>query len=121
MPDRLSQIYDILVKWLEIIVASILLIGVVISSIGSVQMVVGMDWGKIESLYNLISRLLLLVIGLELVRMLVTRNLTVVLELLAFIISRKILNPDLAILDVVLGIFAFVVLLAARRFLISKG
>ena len=121
MTDRLSQIYDILVKWLKIILASILLVGVVISSIGSVQMLMGMDWGEIESLYNLIYRLLLLVIGLELVRMLVTRNLTVVLELLAFIIARKILNPDLATLDVVLGILAFVALLAARRFLISKG
>jgi len=39
---------------------------------------------------------LLLVIGLELVRMLVTHSLSAVLELLAFVIARKMLKPDLS-------------------------
>jgi hypothetical protein len=59
---------------------------------------------------------LIVVIGVELIRTLVTHDLGAVLELLAFVIARKLLKPDLSALDIFLSVSAFVVLLVARRF-----
>ena len=64
----------------------------------------------------MIYRVLILVIGVELIRTLVTHDLGAVLELLAFVIARKLLKPDLSALDILLSVSAFVVLLVARRY-----
>src|SRR5262249_11115213 len=72
-----------------------------------------------ETFYELIYRVLLLVIGVELVRTLVTHELRAILELLAFVVARKMLKPDLGVLDILLSVLAFVSLLAANRFLVS--
>jgi len=78
-----------------------------------------MDWSAKETFYELIYRILLLVIGLELVRMLITHSLGAVLELLAFVIARKMLKPDLTAVDIILSVLAFVILLAGRKHLMS--
>ena len=75
-----------------------------------------MDWRVPETFYELIYRVLLLVIGVELVRTLVTHELRAILELLAFIVARKMLKPDLAVLDILLRVLAFAALLAANHF-----
>jgi hypothetical protein len=67
-----------------------------------------MDWRLTETFYELIYRVLLLVIGVELVRTLVTHDLRAVLELLAFVVARKMLKPDLGVLDILLSVLAFV-------------
>lgn len=118
MTDRTSRYYGILVKWLERMLAMVVLGGVVVSAIGSARAVAGIDWKTTEAFYELIYRVLLLVIGLELVRMLVTHELIAVMEVLALVIARKLLKPDLLALDIVLAVLSFVALLAARRFLV---
>lgn len=77
-----------------------------------------MDWQLSQTFYDLIYRVLLLVIGLELVRTLVLHDLIAILELLAFVIARKMLKPDILALEIVLAVAAFVALLAARRYLL---
>jgi hypothetical protein len=120
MRDRFSDYYRVLVKWLERLLALAVLAGIVLYAIGSVQTLTGMDWQNSEAFYELIYRTLLLVIGLELVRMLVLHDLMAALELLAFVIARKMLKPDLEALDIVLVVLAFVALLAARRFMLPE-
>lgn len=103
-----------LVKLIEKIMALVVLVGVVISSIGSIQVLAQMDWRQTETFYELIYRVLLLVIGVELVRMLVVHDLLAVLELLAFVIARKMLKPDLKATDVILVVLAFAILMGTR-------
>jgi hypothetical protein len=55
----------------------------------------------------------------ELIRTLVTHDLMAVLELLAFVVARKMLKPELATIDILLGVAAFAGLLAARRFFLA--
>jgi hypothetical protein len=57
---------------------------------------------------------LLLVIGLELVRTLVTHDLRAILELLALVVARKMLKPDLAVMDIFLSVLAFVALFSGK-------
>ncbi len=120
MNSRFAQPYGALLKVLEQSLALIVLVGVVIASLGSAQALLGMDWRAAETLYEFIYRVLLVVIGVELARMLVTHDLMAVLELLAFVIARKMLKPDLSVVDVALGVFAFAVLLLARQ-LVLRG
>lgn len=103
-------------KWLERGLAFAILVGVIAFAFGSAIALSGIDWRDTATFYEMIYRVLILVIGIELIRTLVTHNLGAVLELLAFVIARKLLKPDLTALDILLSVSAFVVLLIARRF-----
>ena len=84
----------------------------------SASVLAGMHWRNTETFYEMIYRVLILVIGVERIRTLVTHDLGAVLELVAFVIARKLLKPDLTPLDILLSVSVFVALLAARRFLL---
>lgn len=75
------------------------------------------DWANVDTLYDLINRILLLVICLELIRTLLTHELEAVIELLAFVVARKTMRPDLTVIDILLCSVSFVLLLAARKYL----
>jgi hypothetical protein len=93
--------------------------GIAVYAVASVAALVQLDWSSNDTFYELVYRVLLLVIGLELVRTLITHELMAVLELLAFVVARKMLKPDLNVLDILLGVVGFVMLLAARRYFMS--
>jgi hypothetical protein len=120
MKLNINMFYNPAVRWLERGLALAMLAGVLIAAVNGGITMSQMDWTAKETFYELIYRVLLLVIGLELVRMLVTHSLGAVLELLAFVIARKMLKPDLTALDIILSVIAFVVLLGGRRYLISR-
>lgn len=121
MDKKISDSYRGAVKWLERILAMAVLAGVLVSAIHGAIYLARVDWSSTDAFYELIYRALLLVIGLELVRMLITHSLGAVLELLAFVIARKMLKPDLSALDVALVVAAFVALLAGRKHLLSRS
>jgi hypothetical protein len=90
------------------LLALVILGGVLVYGLRSTRTLAAMDWRLTETFYELIYRVLLLVIGVELVRTLVTHDLRAVLELLAFVVARKMLKPDLDVLDILLSVLAFV-------------
>jgi hypothetical protein len=118
--DQISGYYKTIALWIERLAALVILGGVVAFARGSVQTLIAMDWRATETFYELIYRVLLLVIALELVRTLVTHDLRAILELLAFVVARKMLKPDLNVLDILLCVLAFVALLAANYWWLSK-
>src|SRR5262249_59257802 len=101
---------------IERFLAAVILVGVVAFGWRSAQGMVGMDWQLTETMYELIYRVLLMVIGVELARTLVTHDLRAILELLAFVIARKMLKPDLGVLDILWSSVAFVALLGAAYY-----
>lgn len=107
------------VQFFEMILALAVLCCVVIFAWGSFMELLKLDWKQTTTFYDLIYRVLLMVIGLELVRMLLTHEIFAVLELLAFVIARKMLMPDLTTIDIILAVVAFVSLLAARKYLFN--
>lgn len=108
-----------IVLWMERLLALSVLVGIVIYGIGSAVLLTGLDWKFTETFYELIYRVLLMVIGLELVRMLIVHDLSAVLELLAFVTARKVLKPEIEAIDIVLAVIAFVALLGARRYFLE--
>lgn len=115
-----------LIRWgrgaaafVERVLAFVLLAGVVAFGLASAIVLAGMDWRGVETFYDLVYRVLMLVIGVELARTLLTHDLEAILELLAFVVARKILKPDVTALDILLCVTAFVGLLAARRYVLG--
>lgn len=107
------------IAFVEKILALIVILGACGYAAGSIHALMGMDWTSNEAFYQFIYRVLLLIIGLELARMLVTHSISAVLELLSFVIARKMLKPDLTSIDIILSVLAFVALAAARHYFMS--
>lgn len=103
-----------LIRWLELFMALIVIAATAFAFFHSFGVLADMDWSRMSTFYEMIDRMLLVIIGLEFVRMIVVRNLISVLELLAFVIARKMLKPDMSSLDIALGSFAFVLLVGTR-------
>jgi hypothetical protein len=118
MNERVIWYAKVLATTLERLLAFGILLGVIVFAFQSAIALTDMDWRSTEAFYELIYRVLLLVIGVELIRTLVTHDLMAVLELLAFVVARKMLKPELPTVEILLGVGAFVGLLAARRFLL---
>ncbi|HMP89227.1 MAG TPA: hypothetical protein PJ991_03450 [Kiritimatiellia bacterium] len=104
----------------ERLLAVAIIIGVVIFGIVSILVLVDMDWRDSDTFYEMIYRVLLMVIAAELARLLVTHDLNAILELLAFVVARKMLKPDITSVDILLSVLAFSGLLAAKRFLLDR-
>lgn len=121
MAFNLDGGFNRLVRWLEKGLAVVVLVSVFAAAVKGILHLAGLDWTSNDTFYELIYRVLLLVIGLELIRMLITHSLAAVLELLAFVIARKMLKPDLTSVDVILSVCAFIALLAGRKFLMSRS
>jgi hypothetical protein len=102
--DRISNSFKTIATWLERILALVILGGVAVFGLSSAQTLLAMSWGQTDTFYELIYRVLLLVIAIELVRTLVTHDLRAILELLAFVVARKMLKPDLNVIDIVLSV-----------------
>jgi hypothetical protein len=104
----------------EKLLASVVILGVCVYAIASVPALAALDWSQNEAFYQFIYRVLLLIIGLELARMLLTHSIAAVLELLAFVIARKMLKPDLTSVDIILSVIAFVALAGARHYFMQN-
>jgi hypothetical protein len=120
--QRVAQGFSVVVRWLEIGLAALVLVGVLAAAVSSVRELLGLDWSQATTFDRLMSRVLFIAIGLELARMLVVHSLRSILEMLAFAIARNVLLPDRTAVDIVLGAVGFAVLLAAARyFLVEKA
>jgi hypothetical protein len=95
MKGRVIFYANLFATVLERILALGILLGISAFSYKSVTALMGMDWQRTETFYELIYRILLLVIGVELIRNRLTHDLMAILELLAFVVARKMLKPEL--------------------------
>jgi hypothetical protein len=120
MHEEKANLWHVLIMNAEKILAAVVIIGVFVYAVASIQSLATLDWTQNEAFYQFIYRVLLLIIGLELARMLVTHSISAVLELLSFVIARKMLKPDLTSFDIILSVLAFVALAAARHFFMRE-
>ncbi len=117
MHDRFLSWGRLATTWLEHLLALALLLCVAGFAVATLDVLWHLDWHQTETFYEITSRILMLVIGLELVRTLLLHNPEAILELLAFVVARKTLKPDVAMMDILLSVLAFIALLAARKYL----
>lgn len=104
---------------LEVLLASTIIVGVAVFALASFFVMIEMNWQETDTLYELIYRALILVIGVELARTLLTHDLNAILELLAFVVARKMLKPEITSTDIILSVLAFVILLLGKKYLLN--
>ncbi|MBD3328849.1 hypothetical protein GF340_06155 [Candidatus Peregrinibacteria bacterium] len=114
----INRIYRNVIKWIEILLALSIFIGSLVYGFESIIHFTTLDWTMNDAYFDLIHRVLFVVIGIELVKMLLTHSLESILELMAFVIARKILLPELDSIDLILSVAAFVALIAARHYIL---
>ena len=69
---------------------------------------------------DLINIFLSAVIGIEVARVLITHNLMGIFEILALVMARKVLDPDVTAVEVLLVSVSFAVLVFVRGFLLKQ-
>ena len=85
----------------------------------TLRMALGLDWGSIATLHEIGQRVLLITIAMEIVRTLISHELSSLVNLLSFVIARRMLEPQIAFWEVPLGVAAFAALMATRRYLLN--
>lgn len=118
MNERVIRWVTASASWLERLLALGILVGIIVFAVAGTTALTSMDWGNPDAFYEMMYRVLMLIIGVELARTLLTHDLEAILELLAFVVARKILKPEVAALDIFLSVTAFVGLLVARKYLL---
>jgi len=97
-------------KIFEIMLAVFVFLSVVYFGFNTVGSFLGKDWSDIATFYQFISFILLLLVGIELIRLIVFHSITTVLELMILIVARKMLSPDLDSHEILLSVVALAIL-----------
>ena len=117
--ERISSINQQLVKWCERVIALALLLGVICFFLATLRMALGLDWSSMATMHEIGQRVLLITIGMELVRTLISHELSSLVNLMSFVIARRMLEPQTVFWEIPLGVAAFVALMATRRYLLN--
>lgn len=99
-----------LTKVLEWLLSLSVLAGVVYFAYNSAMALPGKDWADTKTFYDFISLALLLIIGLEFSRLIISHSFSRVLELIILIIARKIISPELHANEVLLAVIALAII-----------
>lgn len=67
-----------------------------------------------EAFDDFIHLLLAVIIGFEVARILITHNLLAIIEILGFVMARKVLAPETTAYEILIVMVAFAILVAAR-------
>ncbi len=100
----------LLIKGLENILALLVLCGVIYFGINGLSGFFIKDWSSITTFYQFISFILLLLVGMELIRLMLSHSIITVLELMILIIARKMLDPNIDALGLLLSVIALGIL-----------
>lgn len=74
----------------------------------------------LEAFDDFIHLLLAVIIGFEVARILITHNLLAIIEILGFVMARKVLAPETTAVEILIVMVAFAILVAAR-WLLHQG
>lgn len=119
----IEKLNDVALK-LEIILTILLAIGIVIGLIDIIKYFYYIfEAGAVDSysvFKQFLAHTLLIVIGIELMLMLISHSTSSMLELVLFVIARKMLIYGETMLDLVLGTLAIAILYVIIKFLLPK-
>ena len=124
LSERIVSLNQYLVVGCERIIALALLFAVICFFLATLRTAFGLDWSSLATLHEISQRVLLMTIALELVRTLIWHELSEIVNLLSFVVARRMLEPETDIWEVPLGVAAFAALMATRHYFLkgtSKG
>lgn len=113
----IEQYGSLLLKWLTYYFFFLIVAAVVVSNIAFIPVFLALDWGNIQTFVEVLRVILFWVIGVEFARLLIEYKSEIVIELLIFVIARKLLLLDDDIVSVSLAAFTIVVLLLSLAYI----
>jgi len=119
---RVRDLLPEILHWIEVGVA---LLAIAFVAIGTINLIMelGGFWGDLEHgglhtvFEDVLSEILLLVVGIELAILLVKRTPESLVEVMFFVIARKTLIKTDTFLDLLIGVVALAGLFAVRKYL----
>lgn len=105
---------------IELFLAFVVIVGVGISFFNQIPTFFNLDWSLTSTFIEFMEVVLYLAVGVELARLLVSYNINTVIELLVFVIARKILLLEESALSLLLLVLATIILFAGRYFFMVK-
>lgn len=108
----MEQYKRVIFKFLESALALLVLGGVIYFGINGLSDFFTKDWSNIETFYQFISFILLLLVGVEIIRLMLSHSITTVLELMILIVARKMLDPNIDALGLLLSVIALSILVS---------
>ncbi len=111
--DTTVRVRQSVLEIVEIVLAGVIVCAVAYFSFQGAANFLSMDWSQMSVMYEFISYILLILLGLEVARLILVHSITVVLELMLLIIARKMLYPDITALDLLFCAVAFVLVVGA--------
>ena len=96
---------------MEVVLAIAVFCAVAYFSFHAAQGFLSKEWSSMSVMYEFISFILLILLGLEVTRLILVHSITVVMELMLLIIARKMLYPDITALDLLFCAVAFVLVI----------
>jgi len=98
------------IKFFELLLAALILLAVLYFGFNGTYDFLVRDWSSTATFYEFIAFVLLLLVGVELIRLIVLHSITTVLELMILIVARKMLSPDLDSLGIIISVVALAIL-----------
>lgn len=100
---------DVLLHVAEIVLTILVFCGVVYFGVVALGDFLERDWSSVATMYDFITTVLLVLLGLEVARLILVHSIVVVMELMLLIIARKMLYPDILALEMIYCAIAFAV------------
>jgi hypothetical protein len=93
------------------------MIGALCFFLSTVRMAWDLNWNSMATLHEIGQRVLLITIIMELVRTLISHELASLVNLMSFVIARRMLEPQTEFWEVPLGVASFAALMATKKYL----
>ena len=113
--DKITTVFEIAIAFALLIIVALKIVEVSSDMIGFRIVILTMEFEKI------LSSLLILVIGVEFIKMLCKHTPETVIDVLLFAIARQIIIYHENSADMLAGVAAIAGLFAAKKFLIDRG
>lgn len=114
-----------IVHVLELIIAVLIILGIIIGLLDLVKYIIEILKASPNDAYKLfqvfLGHVLVLIIGAEFVLMILYHSINSILELLLFVIAKKMLVYSSTMLDLVFGIVAIAIVFVIMKFLVPKN
>lgn len=122
---RIENLMKTLILWIEVILAAFIMVTVIVSGKDIVILIYRIFTTEASSSYgvlqNLLSHILLLVVGLELSLMLISHTPGNVLEVILYAIARKMLISSSDSVDIILGVISIAMIFAVDKYLHTRN
>ncbi|MFW6210282.1 MAG: hypothetical protein ACOC4E_02200 [Patescibacteria group bacterium] len=111
---------NIILRYFSYYFFFLIIVAIVVSNIYTIPVFVTLDWSNIQTLIEFLRVALFWVIAVEFARLLIEYKTEIVIELLVFVLARKILLIEDNVPMVALGVLMIILLMLVRHLLVKR-